>query len=812
MKSFKNRRSVALLLGVSLAAIASPAMAQDAPQSSPTSSAATTSGASAGQTDVGGPDTESLVGDIVVTAQKRVERLQDVPLAVTAIGGDQLATRQISDTQGLVAAIPSLSYQQGTNTTNSSFRVRGVGTTLFSQGVEPSVSLVVDGVVSARQVQSFADFADLERIEVLRGPQGTLFGKNATAGVISIVTARPSRDFEVRGDVTIAEQDEYRARGTASGPLSDTMRIRLTGYYNNVGGFQRNVTTGRDYAGNEGYGIRGKFEWDATDNLNLLFSADYRKNKADCCQFLLVSTSNATLARLYAPVVASLDNRSVAENVVTGSDTDQKTFSLQGDWDLGSATVTSISAYQLFKTSNTFDNDGINTTIPIYTGGGTNAAKFDEQSGDVDLHNFTQELRIGSNGSPPLTYVAGVFYSNVGLDRGFMRRRYLCAAGTIGQPCTVTAIQSARSDAHLDSDSVSAFGQLEYKIVGGLKAIGGARIQYEKTTVSGVRAAPLLPGEVIYPASNPVSGSRSAHDTAVTGKAGLQYEFSRYAQTYVSYTRGYKGLGFDTEITADFANQVAVQPEHVNAYEIGFKGRTRDNSLSASIAVFRSDYTNLQIQANRSDPALGTNVFIQTNAGTSRSEGFELEATVRPSREFSVNGAFSYTKTSINADGLNCPLQFQGAAPVITGTPPSNTCFRLAAGGTPRQNVVGGTLPVSPRYRVTLSPRYEHDFGDDLSAFAQVNLNFQSKQQFAVEQDPLLVQGSYTLVDASAGLNNIGGHFSVTVFVKNIFNENYVTNLRHGLLLASTASPNDIYANFTKDSRRYFGVNLGAKF
>lgn len=812
MKSIVVRQVAALLIGVSATAITTSSFAQEAPGTSPTSAAAASPQSNTGQAGVGGPDAESGAGDIVVTAQKRVERLQDVPLAVTAIGGDQLAARQISDTQGLVQAIPSLSYQQGTNTTNSSFRVRGVGTTLFSQGVEPSVSLVVDGVVSARQVQSFADFADLERVEVLRGPQGTLFGKNATAGVISIVTARPARNFEARGDVTVAEQDEYRARGTVSGPLSDTLRVRLTGFYNNVGGYQHNVTTGRDYAGNEGYGIRGKVEWDATPNLNFLLSADYRKNKADCCQFLLVSTSNATLAGLYAPVVASYDNRSVAENVVTGSDTDQKTFSLQSDWDLGPATITSISAYQVFNTFNTFDNDGINTTVPIYTGGGTNAAKFDEQSGGVKLHNFTQELRIGSNGSPALTYVAGVFYSNVSLDRDFMRRRYLCAAGTLGQPCTATSVQSARSDAHLDSDSVSAFGQLEYTIVGGLKAIGGARVQYEKVSVSGVRTAPLLAGEVAYPASSPVSGKRSADDTAVTGKAGLQYEFSRNAQAYGSYTRGYKGLGFDTEITADFANQAAVQPEHVNAYEIGFKGRTSDNTLSASIAIFRSDYSNLQIQANRSDPATGVNAYVQTNAGSSRTQGFEIETTVRPSREFSLTGAFSYTDTSIDADGLNCPLQLQAAAPVVTGTQPVNTCFRLVAGGTPRQNVRGGTLPVSPRYRVTLSPRYEHDFSGDLSAFAQVNLNFQSKQQFAVEQDPLLIQKAYTLVDGSIGLNNIAGHYSVTVFVKNIFNQNYVTNLRHGLLLASTASPNDLYANFAKDSRRYFGVNLGGKF
>jgi iron complex outermembrane receptor protein len=422
--------------------------------------------------------------EVIVTAQKREERLQDVPLAVTALGGDALANRQIDDTNNLVQAVPSLSYQQGNNPSNTSFRIRGVGTSLFGQGVESSVSVVVDGVVAARQAQSFADFYDIERIEVLRGPQGTLFGKNATAGVINVVTARPSRELEGKMEVSAAEQDEYRVRGTIAGPLGETLAARFTGYYNDVGGHLDNVTTGEDHGGFESYGARVKLEWDATDNLNLLFSGDYRNNESQCCQGVFISSVNPALAVLNLPVLASRENRLVTENTGTFFATEQSTFSLQGDLDLGAVTLTSISAYQDFLV----DVDRIDTAVPIYPGpgngtGGASAA-FDLNYGEVDLDQFTQELRLTSNGDARLTYVAGLFYMDLGIDRAFYRRRAICASGTLGQPCAAPVYQSAQHRAHLSSEHMSAFGQMEYNIVGGLTGMLGMRYLYEKVTVT----------------------------------------------------------------------------------------------------------------------------------------------------------------------------------------------------------------------------------------------------------------------------------------------------------------------------------------
>ncbi|MBN3536611.1 TonB-dependent receptor [Sphingomonas pseudosanguinis] len=766
-------------------------------------------------------DSLATTGDIVVTAQKRTERLQDVPLAVTAITGDALESRQINDTQSLVQAVPSLTFQQGTNPSNTSFRVRGIGTQLFSQGVEAAVAVVVDGVVAARQAQGFADFADLERIEVLRGPQGTLFGRNATAGVLNITTARPSSTFEARGDVTIAEQNEYRAKGTVSGPLTDTLRARLTGFYNNVGGITYNYATDRMVNGSESWGVRGKLDWDATSNLNFLLSVDHRDTKADCCAQVLISAVNPVIAQLTAPVVASRRNRAINDETLTYGNSRQTTASLQADWDLGPATVTSITAYQDYRLDANQSVDRI-PSLPVRFVSPTFAyAHWPLGGGSVQLGNITQELRIASNGGGDLSYVAGVFYSDLNIDRDFTRRRATCSAGVIGQPCATTPVyQSARSDAHLDGESIAAFGQVDYRIVGGLKALGGLRIQRETVGVRGTRVSPVASGETIFPGSGPVSGSRRTRDTALTGKAGLQYEFSRNAQLYGSYTRGYKGPGFDTEITANFATQDPIQPEHVNAYEIGFKGQTADRSLSFSAALFLSDYSNLQVQANRSDPATGVTQFVTTNAGSSQTKGFEIEAVMRPTRAFTVNASLTYAEATADIDGLNCPLQFQGAAPILTGGFPVNSCYRrrTVVGGTtvtsgPLQDVRGGTLPASPRYRINITPRYEDQIpGTSLTGFVQTAINFQSAQNFSLEQDPLLAQPSYTLVDLAFGVRTEDSRYSLTLFVKNLFDTNYLTSIAHNSLLATTGTPFDLIANYNKDADRYAGMTLGVRF
>jgi iron complex outermembrane receptor protein len=774
------------------------------------SAAAMTAGA---QTDAPGLE------EVVVTAQKRVERLQDVPLAVTAVSGEALLARGVNDTAGLVNVTPSLTYTQGANPNNTNFRVRGIGTALFGQGFEPSVSVVMDGVVLARSAQGFSDLADIERVEVLRGPQGTLFGKNAVGGLINVVTKRPSDAFEADADLTVAEEEEYRLRGSVSGPINDTTGYRVTGYYNDVGGHIRNVTLNQDVNGSESWGLRGKYEWDATDRLNLLFTADHREAETLCCSSQYVSiVDNPLLEQVLLPVVAGFNNRKETENQNTYFDTEQTTFSVEANLDLDAVTLTSLTAYQDFWVINEQPIDRLNTPTPLWfpvTNGW-----FDINGGTVDLQQFSQELRITSPGLESFNYVAGLYYLDMNLERTFKRRSGNCAPGgtpaAFGQPCIVPQYRSQggfKSEA--GNKNAAVFGQIDFALVGNLVGLLGARYQWEEISYAGVRTDErLAPGDLPLVGFAPSSGSGKSDDTVLTGKAGLQYKFSDDAQTYLSWSTGYKGRGYETEFTARFENQIPVEPEEAKAWELGFKAQLFDGALSLNTALFHAEYDNLQVQANRGNPDTGLVQFVTTNAGNSTTQGAEVEFTWLPISDFTLSGGVTYLDSSVDVDGLNCPLSDRAAAPVIAGNAPSNTCYRPAPGGAPIQDVEDGRLPNAPEWRGTLTARYDFPVGaTGWESFVQLSGSSQSKFNFVIEQDPLTEHDGYTIVDASVGFRAPNNRYRITLFAKNLFDEHYLTLMaRSATLTTATYSPNSLTGNVPKDANRYFGATFGVSF
>jgi len=768
-------------------------------------------------------------GEIIVTAQKRSERLQDVPLAITALTGDALAARGITDTRNLAQSVPSLSFGQGNNPNNSSFRIRGIGTSVFGVGSESSVSVVVDGIVMARAAQGFSDLADIDRIEVLRGPQGTLFGKNATGGVISIVTAAPTTYLSGRVSATVAEKGEYRVNGTISGPLSDKVSLRLTGFYNNDDGYYYNVAQDKKVNGFEAWGVRGKLAFDL-GALHLLASASYSQNNGNCCQNALIRSDNSNLDQLVYPVVAHPYNREVSSDGDTVSRTNQALYSLQADYDLGSAQITSITAYQKYNFYAGFDVDQINDPVPLYTGGNGVAPYYGQlnvNAGPFDIGQFSQELRIASSGERRLNYVFGLYYDSLKVNRSFGRRIVSCPTSIaanqgleIGAVCPSPVASSGSATSHLEAEQYAAFGQIDYRLVGGLKLIGGLRVQHQAMWVYGAQDVdPLVPGDnPMFSGATLTSGRTDASDDAVTGRAGLQYEFSRNAQAYATYTRGYKGQSLGTEFNQTFNNNPIVEPETVNAYEVGFKGSTSDRVLSVSVAAFLADYKNLQVQANRSDNSTGTFLFVVTNAGTAKTKGLEVEATLRPSDQFSITGSLGYVHGRFDADGLACPLQLQAGAVVVPygETAPVNSCFRATSStGTlsgRQQNVRNGVLPNTPEWRISLNPRYERTFGN-FAGYVDLYFSYQSDVQFALEQDPLTVQPGYATVDATIGIRPLDRGFSASIWVKNLTDKHYYSNIGHNSLLTSMdVTPTNLTGFMPKAASRYFGLTVGYSF
>jgi len=752
-------------------------------------------------------DDSLVLEEIVVTAQKRSERLQDVPLAVSALSADALEQSQINSTAGMANLVPSLTYTQSTSDLNNNVRIRGVGTALFNAGLESAVSFVVDGVVMSRQGQGFQDLIDVERVEVLRGPQGTLFGKNATAGVINIVTKRPSQDFEGVAEIGIAEQGEYRARASVSGPISETVAARLTGYYTDNRGYVYDYGRDKHVYGGRDVGVRGKVEWQATENLNILFTADARDSNSDCCQPIPYLTTNSVLAGIRSPVVASSDNRTVSSgDTKTFSNSNQAGGSIEANLDVGDHTLTSITAYRSWKLENNVDVDGFDSATPLYLPFGN--GYFGVNGGTADIRQFTQELRLTSPGGEPLTYTFGLFYFNLDLDRAFTRRVGGCVTpGTAyGQPCASSYFSSSNHDANTKTDNYAAFGQAEYELTDALSAFGGFRLQRETVSYSGTRygTAPYAGDRLLFAAS---TGSGEVSDTDLSGKAGLKYEIDRNAQTYFTWSRGYKGRGFDVELTANFVDQEAVKPETVNSYELGWKQQAFDGRLTVNSALFYAKYQDLQVQST-----IAPNVSVPTNAGSSISKGAEVEFQARPASGWSINGGVTYLSAKFDADRIACALPAQaGAVTLASGAAePTNTCFKLGSGTV--QNVRGGTLPNAPRWRGNINVRYEDEVATDWDGFVQVGFNTQSDSTFSLEQDEGLTQGGYSTVDLSFGVLTQDERYQLTLYVRNLTDKHYAVGMQRDNILTNAANPGNILYFTSKDAARYMGGTFRVKF
>ena len=783
------------------------------------------------------------VQEVVVTAQKREQRLQDVPLAVTALSSETLAQAQIGNTDSLTQVTTSLTFAQGPNVSNTNFRIRGVGTAVFGQGIESSVAVVLDGVGMARQAQNFSDLADIDRVEVLRGPQGTLFGKNATAGVINVVTKRPSREFGASARFTLAEGDEYRAAGTVTGPITNTNTLsgRFTAYYNDIGGHILNSADGKKVNGQQTDGLRARLLWQPGQKLDVLLTLDYRERDAECCSTQFRTVTTPTLAALIRPTLAGPENDTVNKNASTFNKTRQASATLEANYDLGGRSLTSISAFQRYHADNNNEADSLNTPVPIYLVQPTGAlfanyGQFDINGGPVDLSQFSQEIRIASPGEARLTYVAGLYYLYLDIDRGFQRRQGRCAplpnpttaaiaAANLaknGQPCPAIYFSSTYR-ANTTTNNFAGFGQAEFKVVDALSLIAGARLQRETVTYKAAR-----PGTAWVPGDTPLlsasSGAGSTADTDLSGKLGVQYRQSRNLQAYVTWTRGYKGKGYEIEFPGTFENGRPIEPETVEGWEGGVKSRLFGGRLRVDLAVFSADYKNLQVQANRSNPDTGVISNRLTNAGSSKTEGFEAEFTLAPIRGLTIRGGTTYLDTAVTIAGLNCYLGQALSPTIVVGAGPGpggGLCYQRrttdpvtgVVNTNTIQDLVGATLPNAPKWRSNLSARYEAAVpSTELVGFIQVSLVNQSKVNFTLERDPFTVQKAYTTVDASVGVGRQDGRYRLSVFVKNLTDQSYATAISRSGPLTNSANPQNFDQFLPKEADRFFGATLDLSF
>ena len=795
MKSTLQTSSALALTGIALALAGGPAMAQSA------------------------ADDESASTEIVVTAQKRSENLQTVPVAVSVLSGEALSQSARPSIESASQMVPSLNFLKSGTTLNQTIFLRGVGTATFSIAGEPSVSTVVDGVVYARSGEAFSDLVDIAQMEVLRGPQGTLFGKNASAGVVNITTQMPKHVLGGSLEASYFDRNEFRVKGVANLPLGQDLAARFTGFFGDYDGNIRNVTTNKWVNGYKHYGARAQFLYDPSSDMRIYIAADFHNNNDDCCADIIatgaptVTGTNVTYATT-APVFTVLPTprgaktRQVSQNLTTS--TKEKGWGLSGQADIGigTHTLTSITAYREWNNTEIRDGDWLDKA---YVG-------FNQLHDRGPQHSttFTQELRIASPADQQLSYVLGAYYSHAFSERVFQRDDIVCTATATAPtgvmiPCgsvnaNASTFPTGVADFGSTFDNLALFGQATFKFSDSVRLVGGLRYSHDKLSVFHSRNTALSgPGiqpnfdQGVYDAYTAlIAGGATATSAAaaavassngipfrtktsndnLSGKVSLQADISPDMMAYASYTRGYKGPAYNVFYNLTATGTNVIDPETSDAWEVGLKNKLFDGTMTLNIAGFYAKYHNFQ--ANNPDLVAGVVVSRFTNAGEVSTRGIEADLNWRPLPDLSITGGVAYTDARVDT--------FKAAPGAAAGT--------IIPSGTP--------LGYAPKWKGSLAMDYRIR---SMSAF-DINLgaqaNFQSSQLslFAPNAAQRLIGTipSYGLVNLSLGVSDKDDKWKLTFQVRNLFDKAYPAAIING-------GPAGSYRyQIPRDADRYFGI------
>jgi len=738
------------------------------------------------------------IAEIIVTAQKVSENVQDVPIAITAITADRLEQTGTTSLEGLTRLVPSVTFRKGTTSANSAIVMRGVGTITFSVAAEPSVSTVVDGVVLSRSGQAFMDLVDLERIEVLRGPQGTLFGKNASAGLVNMVSKGGTDTLEAEARAEWFEGNEYRLRAAISGPLGENLSGRITGFYGTYDGNITNVFGGQedDINGYEHYGARGIVDYD-NGSAKIRLIADYFKADDDCCADITTVSRGAVLdAELGLPggVAQGLDQRYVNHNLVTQTRDEQWSLTASADFDVfTSHTLSVVAGYRNWKNREIREGDFLPRAL-------VGTAELHDD-GTVKTEQYSLEVRLASDASEPFFYQVGAFAWQSDNKQQFTREVITCASSTLpidpvtgGQPCNLadtvnTIFPTATSDSDVTSKNFAVFGQGTYRFNDMIALTGGLRYTWDDLDFShfrapGVNAANGLPATGPGVSGSPAGGTiasggngtnlstGSSTNGNLSGKAVLQVYAADDIMLYTSYTRGYKGPAFNVFFNHTAPNNaVPIDAETSDAFEAGIKSQFLDNRVQLNLAAFTVEYDGFQ--ANNFINLNGTIITNLTNAGTVKTEGFEADLVVVPVSGLTLRASGAYADAKVKEFNPN----------PITNAPDARN---------------GTRLPLAPKFTYTLGASYEADLGG-FGLHLDTDFRHLSSQFSDLgESGPL---DGYGIWNASVGFSDPDDRYRLTFHIRNITDESFaLLNVGNGQRL-----------QIPREADRYVGISLRAR-
>ena len=675
--------------------------------------------------------------EIIVTARKRAESLQEVPVSVTAVNAELLERNNITRIDQLAQVTPNaMMHSTGILPSEITAYIRGIGDRSSEPSQDLSLAISIDGVYLTNVAGSLIDTFDVQQIEILRGPQGTLQGRNSPAGAINVQSRRPSGELGAKTQISYESYDQISLKGMVEMPLVENiLAAKLSVFRNNGGNFMFNqLAQSRTAGGVDNWGGRLGFLFTPNDKLTAYLSADFIRDTspdpairprghADTVPGEVPEPPAALCSRFgYCTEFPKYEN---AANLIGRNSSRNGGIGLVVDYDFGPVTLTSVTGYRFINQLTDLDDDGVPAVVLHVVDRKTKNRQ------------YSQELRLASSDNGPLNYVVGVYGLHSKFDFG---RRTLVGGPIAGLPADVI-IQSFGTRSQ-KTDSFAIFGQASYNITDSWSISGGARQTWDKKRLT---ATPTLTSG---------TGNFKASFSQLTVEAGTEYRFSPGNMAYFRFAQGYRAGGINGQ-AANLAGVNTYDPETVDSYELGLKTESFDRMLTFNVSAFYYDYQKLQVAAQSFVPEINSFLSRLVNANGLKVKGVEFEANLRPAEGLTLTGSLGYLKSDYRPQILNLGTGDLQLADITKDHAPKFTGYFAAD------------------YRIPLSDGAGSlTFGGDVS--------YRSRENVGSVPLPSSFQDKYALVNAAVTWRSEDENFSVSLFGRNLTDHYYKLNGERG--------------------------------
>ncbi|MCZ4222337.1 TonB-dependent receptor [Pedobacter rhodius] len=761
---------------------------------------------------------DTQLDEIVVTSRRRSEVLQDVPIPITVIGGQAAENAGAFNVNRLKELVPSVQLY-ASNARNTTLNIRGLGSTfgLTNDGIDPGVGFYVDGVYHARPAATSTDFLDIEQIEVIRGPQGTLFGKNTTAGAFNITTTKPTQTPTAKVEMSVGNYNFLQAKASVSGGLAKNLAAKIS-----LSGTQRdgtiwNTREERRYSGQNNLGFKGQLYFTPSDKLKILLSGDVSVQHPAGYPLVIagVATTERSAYRQYARIISDLGyqqpkidpfSREINTNTPWKHNQSIGGISLNVDYKIGNGTLTSTTAWRFWNWDPTNDRDF------------SELSALTKSQGNSRHDQYSQEIRYAGNITEKLSGVIGIFalaQDLKGLDQteevGKDQWRFVQTSNTGTQALYSTPGLldgfGIKTNSTIKSLSAAVFGQVDWEVVEHLHVLPGLRFTYDKkdvdynrNTYGGLQTADATLLALKAAVYSNQQFNTSTNNNNLSGNITLSYRPTPRLNAYGTFSTAYKPVGVNvgglptTSTGAADLSLAVVKPEYVEHYELGVKTKPFKGAI-LNVTAFNTDIKDYQ--TNVQSPQLGVNRGYLANAEKVNVKGLEIDGTYQLERFLSLNAALSYLEGKyVTFTNAPLPLEETGHTETINGVA-TQVAFKDASGGRlpgiSKWNISGGSEFSTPGNLATKAGRY----------FIAGDVSYRSDYSSNATPSAVLNVAGYALFNARLGFRS--EKFSAFIWSRNIGDKNYYEQLQ------AAAGNSGLYAGVLGDPRTY-GATLRFSF